>query len=243
MNDIELVVNNSRIFNGLLHPITKKAEEIKANLKRLLEHDRNTLGIERCPLRNFEECIRKKFTYLNRDMPTFVPVVVYQPKVAPRPDAPTGKTGSLLPPPAATQAVIPAHIGLPAPSLPAWALAKQASSQSLQAAGSPRAGAGAAAAAFPPAAATATATATAAAAAVASAPAASAAATATATAVPAAAGAGTLSASASAAELNSQAQAQAPAQAQGEDQGGLLAMDEAEEDAAAGGDPIVTEFF
>lgn len=125
------MVNNSRRFNSFDHPITKKAEEIKDNLKRMLEHDRRMLGIEFCELRHLEDCIRKKFLYLGRPMPSFTPVVPLVRTVV-APPAPTREPVAAAvpgPPP------IPAHIGIPAAPLPAWMLPKQKSEGSLISAG------------------------------------------------------------------------------------------------------------
>ena len=137
MNDIELMLNNSRIFNGLNSPLTKKAEAIQKTIASLLELDRTTLGMDHCPLNYLEDCIRKKFLHLGRELPNWVPVVKYVPKptvgvkVASAPSVPN------VPAPV----VIPEYIGVPAAPVPAWVLAKQASSSNLA---SPRAGAPAA---------------------------------------------------------------------------------------------------
>ena len=139
MNDVERLVNNSRIFNGMNSSITKKAEDIKANLKRMLEHDRNTLGIDRCPLKNFEEVIRKKYAHIGRELPRWEPVVPFVPKVQPRQNdnrkgAKWGAAAAAAAAAAALQsgqpgsgAPIPEYIGVAAPSVPAWELSKKPS--------------------------------------------------------------------------------------------------------------------
>ena len=137
MNDVERLVNNSRIFNGMNSSITKKAEDIKANLKRMLEHDRNTLGIDRCPLKNFEEVIRKKYAHIGRELPRWEPVVQFVPKVQPRQnDNRRGAKGAAAAAAAAAAlqsgqpgsgAPIPEYIGVAAPPVPAWELSKKPS--------------------------------------------------------------------------------------------------------------------
>jgi len=131
MNDVERLVNNSRIFNGVTSSITKKAEDIKANLKRMLEHDRNTLGIDRCPLKNFEEVIRKKYAHIGRELPRWEPVVPFVPKVQPRQNdgrkGARGNAAALQSGQPGSGAPIPDYIGVAAPAVPAWQLSKKPS--------------------------------------------------------------------------------------------------------------------
>ena len=76
-DDLDLIIYNATLFNGPNSKITAKAKDVKSKLTKALELKRRTLGIDKCPLRNFEEAIRKKFLYLGRALPVTVPVPVH----------------------------------------------------------------------------------------------------------------------------------------------------------------------
>ena len=64
--DLDLVVENAKVFNGESSSIAKKAFAIRKRICDNLEQKRRILGLEKCPLHNLEEAIKKKFLYLNR---------------------------------------------------------------------------------------------------------------------------------------------------------------------------------
>ncbi len=59
LDDLEQMVNNSILYNGANHPITKNAKKVKELAKSLLEHDRTTLGAEHDMIGILQEIIRK----------------------------------------------------------------------------------------------------------------------------------------------------------------------------------------
>ena len=88
LSDLDLMIFNANVFNGEKSPLAKKAADVKLRLVSNLELKRNTLGIDKCPIRNFEETIKKKFLYLGRPVPTFVPLPV---------PVPVSASGALMP--------------------------------------------------------------------------------------------------------------------------------------------------
>ena len=67
--DLDLIVFNAQTFNGPGSAIAKKAWDVRKRLCEQLEAKRRILGIDKCPIRNLEEAIRKKFIYLGRSVP------------------------------------------------------------------------------------------------------------------------------------------------------------------------------
>lgn len=76
-DDLDLMIYNARLFNGEGSKIALKAIDIKTRLCSGLELKRRTLGEEKCPIRNFEDAIKKKFLYLGRPIPQSVPLPKY----------------------------------------------------------------------------------------------------------------------------------------------------------------------
>ena len=79
LDDLDLMIYNARLFNGENSKIAQKAVDIKNRLCDNLELKRRTLGMEKCPIRNFEEVIKKKYLYLGRAIPQSVPLPKHNP--------------------------------------------------------------------------------------------------------------------------------------------------------------------
>jgi hypothetical protein len=59
IEDLDLMVNNSALYNGPTHQITKNAKKLKELAKKLVDHERMTLGPEKDTIGILEEAIRK----------------------------------------------------------------------------------------------------------------------------------------------------------------------------------------
>ena len=61
--DVQLMIDNSRAFNGADSPFTKNAMKIYNVLLTALTHERKHFGIERDTIHILEEAIKKKYVH------------------------------------------------------------------------------------------------------------------------------------------------------------------------------------
>jgi hypothetical protein len=66
MNDMNLMAQNSQLFNGPSNQLTKNAFFLVEKLRENLDHDRNFFGAQKDTLRILEDAIKKKFIQLNQ---------------------------------------------------------------------------------------------------------------------------------------------------------------------------------
>jgi hypothetical protein len=63
MNDMQLMVNNSKLFNGPASPVTSTANKLFMKLKANLDFEKKQHATDQDPISILENAIKKKFYF------------------------------------------------------------------------------------------------------------------------------------------------------------------------------------